>query len=189
MLSNPRRVVTDVGGGSGDDFGGWRGRGSSGGCGDDGVQLVLDCCILALKIVKEVHCLFVVLFTRLSVGHGNRALVGMCPFESGFESRAVSPDDVKEILCFRPPLESGSILPAKELRFRKDAAFVHIVDIRDDFERIVVWHFKLFHCPLPFVELDGGMVSSEEFEGVGAVHLLVVLYLYPRLGEVGENGQ
>ena len=86
-------------------------------------------------------------------------------------------------------MESRSILPAKELAFRKDAAFVHIIDIRDNFERGVVRHFKLFHCPLPFVELDGGVVSPEEFEGVGAGHLLVVLYLYPRLGEVGENGQ
>ena len=91
-------------------------------------------------------------------------------------------------------MERGSILPAKDLVFRKYAAFVYIFDIYDDFERVAVRHFQLFHCPLPFVELDGvrldvhgGVVSPEEFEGVGAGHLLVILYLYPRLGELGEN--
>ena len=56
--------------------------------------------------------------------------------------------------------------------------------------------FNFFYFPLPFVELDGirldvhgGVVSPEELKGVGAGHLLMVLYLYPRLGEVDENGQ
>ena len=80
----------------------------SGGCGDADVQLVLERHILALKGVKELHCLFVVLFARSGGGHGHRALVGTCPFESYFESRAVGPDGVKEILGFRPPLELGS---------------------------------------------------------------------------------
>ena len=102
----------------------------------------------------------------------------------------------QKILGFCPPLERGSILPEKELAFREDAAFLYIVHICDDFECVVAHHFQLFHCPLPFFELDGirldvhgGVVSPEEFEGVGADHLLVILYLYPRLGEVGENGQ
>ena len=189
-------VVADGGGGGGKYLGGWRGGGRSGGCGDSGVQLVLEHHIFSLKGVKEVHLLFVVLFACSGGGHGHRALVGTCPFESDFESRAVGPDGVKEILGFRPPLELGSIIPEKDLEFCKDAAFVHIVDIRDDFERVVERHFQLFHCSLPFVELDGvrldvngGVVSPEEFEGVGAGHLFVVLYLHPRLGEVGENGQ
>ena len=53
-----------------------------------------------------------------------------------------------------------------------------------------------FNCPPPFVELDdisldvhGGIVAPQEFEGVSAGYFLVVLYLYPRLGEVGKNGQ
>ena len=84
----------------------------------------------------------------------------------------------------------------KDLVFRKDAASLHIVNIHDDFERIVARHFQNVHCPLTFVELDGvlldvhgGAVSPEEFESVGAGHLILVLYLYPRLGEVGKNRQ
>ena len=95
-----------------------------------------------------------VLFARPGGRHGHHALVGTCPFESDFECRAVGPDGVKKILCFRPPLERGSILPEKELAFCKDANFAHIVNICDDFERVVARHFQLFHCPLPFVDLD-----------------------------------
>ena len=79
-------------------------------------------------------------------------------------------------------MEIGSVLPAEELAFCKDAAFVHIVNICDDFECVVARHFQFFHCPLSFVELDGvrldlhgRVVSLEEFEGVSAGHLLVFL--------------
>ena len=37
--------------------------------------------------------------------------------------------------------------------------------------------------------MHGGVVSPEEYKGLGVGHLLVILYLYSRLGEVGENGQ
>ena len=110
------------------------------------------------------------LFARSGGGHGHRALIGTCPFESDFECCAVGLDGVKEILGFCPPLERGSILPAKELAFCKDAASVHIVDICDDFKRVVARHFQLFYVLLPFVELDGvrldvhgGVVSKKEF--------------------------
>ena len=188
-------VAADVGG-NGDDFGGWRGGKRGGGCGDTGFQPVLEYCISALKGVEEVHCLFVVLFACTGGGHGQCALVGTRPFESDFESRAVGPDGAIEIFCFCPPLELGSVLPAKELALCEDSAFVHIFNIRDDFECVVARPFQFFHCPLPFVELDGvrldvygGVVFPEELKGVGDGHLLVVLYLYPRLGEVGENGK
>ena len=54
------------------------------------------------------------------------------------------------MLGFRPPLEGGNILLEKELAIHKDAAFLNIVDICDDFERVVERHFQLSHCPLTF---------------------------------------
>ena len=129
-----RCVVAAGGGGGGDDFGGWRGGGGSGCCGDTGVQLVLECRIFALKGVEELHCLFVVLFSCTGGGHGQCALVGTRPCESNFERRAVGSDGIEEMLCFCPPLEIGSVLPAKELAFCEDVVFVHIVNIHDDFE-------------------------------------------------------
>ena len=56
--------------------------------------------------------------------HGQCSIVGTRPFKSDFESRAVGPDGVKEILCFRPPLELGSVLPAKKLALCEDVADV-----------------------------------------------------------------
>ena len=81
------------GGGGGNDFGGWCGGGRSGGCGDAVVKLVLESSMLALKGVKEVHCLFVVVCS--GGGHGHRAFVGTCLFELDFESHAVGLDGVK----------------------------------------------------------------------------------------------
>ena len=76
----------------------------------------------------------------------------------------------QKVLGFRPSLDRGSILPVKELGFLKNAEFVHIFHICDDFKRVVARHFQLFYVLLPFVELDGvrldvhgGVVSKKEF--------------------------
>ena len=80
----------------------------------------------------------------------------------------VGPDGVKKIFGFRPPLERGSIFPAKELTFCKG-----------DFFCILCTHVMtlsaLSHGTFKFFIVHVGVVSPEEFEGVGAGHLLVVL--------------